>query len=38
MKFVSDFFSLLLFFGVYLAGEQFPAQAHASRVDAGSAA
>ncbi len=29
MKFVSDFFSLLLFFAVYLAGEQFPAQAHA---------
>jgi intracellular septation protein len=29
MKFVSDFFSLLLFFAVYLAGEQFPRQAHA---------
>ena len=28
MKFVSDFFSLLLFFVVYLAGEQFPEQAH----------
>jgi intracellular septation protein len=28
MKFVSDFFSLLLFFAVYLAGEQFPEQAH----------
>ncbi len=27
MKFVSDFFSLLLFFVVYLVGEQFPAQA-----------
>lgn len=27
MKFVSDFFSLLLFFVVYLIGEQFPAQA-----------
>ena len=29
MKFVSDFFSLLLFFAIYLAGEQFPQQAHA---------
>jgi intracellular septation protein len=29
VKFVSDFFSLLLFFAVYFAGEQFPAQAHA---------
>lgn len=28
MKFVSDFFSLLLFFVVYLAGEQFPELAH----------
>ena len=28
MKFVSDFFSLLLFFVVYLVGEQFPEQAH----------
>ena len=28
MKFVSDFFSLLLFFVVYLAGEQFPDLAH----------
>ena len=28
MKFVSDFFSLLLFFAVYLVGEQFPTQAH----------
>ena len=27
MKFVSDFFSLLLFFVVYLVGEQFPEQA-----------
>lgn len=27
MKFVSDFFSLLLFFAVYLAGEQFPEHA-----------
>ena len=29
MKFVSDFFSLLLFFAIYLIGEQFPAQAQA---------
>jgi intracellular septation protein len=29
MKFVSDFFSLLLFFAIYLVGEQFPTQAHA---------
>lgn len=28
MKFVSDFFSLLLFFVVYLAGEKFPDLAH----------
>ena len=28
MKFISDFFSLLLFFVVYLLGEQFPEQAH----------
>ena len=28
MKFVSDFFSLLLFFVVYLTGEQFPELAH----------
>ncbi len=28
MKFLSDFFSLLLFFAVYLVGEQFPEQAH----------
>lgn len=28
MKFISDFFSLLLFFAVYLAGEQFPEAAH----------
>lgn len=28
MKFLSDFFSLLLFFAVYLLGEQFPDQAH----------
>ena len=28
MKFVSDFFSLLLFFVVYLIGEQFPEHAH----------
>lgn len=28
MKFVSDFFSLLLFFAIYLVGEQFPEQAH----------
>jgi intracellular septation protein len=27
MKFVSDFFSLLLFFAIYLVGEQFPEQA-----------
>ncbi len=27
MKFISDFFSLLLFFAVYLLGEQFPEQA-----------
>ncbi len=27
MKFVSDFFSLLLFFAIYLAGEQFPERA-----------
>jgi len=27
MKFVSDFFSLLLFFAIYLLGEQFPVQA-----------
>ncbi len=27
MKFIADFFSLLLFFVVYLAGEQFPEQA-----------
>lgn len=30
MKFLSDFFSLLLFFAVYLLGEQFPDQAHRS--------
>lgn len=28
MKFVSDFFSLLLFFAVYLIGERFPEAAH----------
>jgi len=28
MKFVSDFFSLLLFFAIYLVGEQFPEAAH----------
>jgi intracellular septation protein len=28
MKFISDFFSLLLFFAIYLAGEQFPDLAH----------
>jgi intracellular septation protein len=28
MKFVSDFFSLLIFFVVYLAGERFPDRAH----------
>lgn len=28
MKFLSDFFSLLLFFAIYFVGEQFPEQAH----------